>query len=147
MPHPYCAQSDIEARIDRKTLASLTNDTPNATSPDLSVLTTIIEDADSRIDSDLGQSYDIPLSYVGSMTKQISAILTIYYAYQRRSTVMEIPKSWSDRYEKALVILQQIASLKMTLDGVTTISSKEADIVSPDKVFDFTNNDTNVSRY
>lgn len=137
MAHPYSSQSDLEARISPKILASLTNDTPNTNAPDPQVLAALIEDADSTIDSMVGQVYPVPLAFVGTLVKQISAQLAIYKAYQRRSTEVAMPASWDMTYKTAMKQLQDIADLKLNLDNVTEIDSPEAEMVSNPQQFGF----------
>jgi phage gp36-like protein len=133
----YCSLTDIEARLGAKNVVGLSNDTPNATTPDAALVSTLIARADGVIDAQVRQVYDVPLSPVPEVIKSISVDLASFFLLQRRFSETEMPSDWQQAYKDAVDLLKDIADMKVALVGVSQIRSPEAEIVAPPPAMDF----------
>ena len=144
----YCAQADLQARIGLNQLAELSNDTANSGAVDATVVTAMIERADRTIDRYAGQVYTVPFvagtncTTIPSQIQQLSIDLSIYYLFMRRPGFLDCPRDWKDAYNDAMKVLADVSNLLTFLDGSPTVLSSEADIVAPDKIADFENDDS-----
>lgn len=134
----YCTQADLELRLPVLELAELTNDTANATAPNATIITALIEKADAYINGKIGQVYTTPLSPVPVQIKSLSVDLACFYIIQRRWSQVKMPDDWNLVYKNACQTIDDISNLLIKLDGSPTVSSEEADIVAPDVIVDFT---------
>jgi len=96
--------------------------------PNASVVTALILRADAKIDSKAGQVYNVPFSPVPDLIKQLSISFWVYFAFQRRPTNVEIPKSIQSAYDEAEKILEDISNQEANLPDTATIRSEEGSI-------------------
>ena len=133
----YSQQSDLETRISATTLARLCNDdNTDLTKADYETVKGLIARADAMIDAKVSEIYQTPLvTPIDLVVKNISVDLSIYFAYQRQSTGVDMPKSWDDTYKQAMATLDDIADEVIQLSQAQKIVSPEAVIVSPPAKF------------
>lgn len=146
----YCTQTDLELRLGTSQLAQLSNEQGNATSADANVITAIITQISSLIDSSVSQVYQIPLALTSASTVALINTLAVdmasYYLYLRRVGIADVPASYQNAYKQATTILQQIADQVNPLAGETVIAP-ETSLTSNNKMFDFNNTDSPASLY
>lgn len=144
----YCSQTDIENRISRLTLAQLTNDTANPTSPDSEVVDAILTNVNATIDSYAGQVYTVPFSPVPALIRRIAIDIACYEVMQRRPVNMDIPKGWEAQYRNAMAQLEKISNLLLRLPDSATIASAESNmVVRGEDAIDFTDTDQLMSNF
>ena len=127
----YCRPLDIQTHIGFKTLTELSNDTPNATAPDFTVVSDLIEHASTTIDAYISGVYTVPFNPVPKIINLIATDIACYLCFMRRFTEMDVPKFWVQEYKDAIQMVKDIADLKITLDTEPAVMSKEAEIVAP----------------
>lgn len=137
----YSEEADWNARIGAKMVAQCSNDTANSETADATVLTALVTAVDALIDGKLSQVYDVPLESTPDIVNDISADLVCVKLLQRRFSEMGLSPDWQQRGKDAMQNLQEIADLKIALPDTISVSSAEADIVAPDKVIDFNDED------
>lgn len=130
----YCNQTDLEYRITTRTLAQLTNDTANATTPDANVLELILTNVDAIIDSKAGQVYTVPFTTVPDIIKNIAISLACYQVFQRRPVNMAMPKDWETAYKDASQQLEDISNMLLRLPDTALIASSESSMNTSDAV-------------
>jgi phage gp36-like protein len=143
----YCVQADLEARVGKEQLALLTNDTAGTELSDPTVISALIERADTIVDARMTGLYATPFDPVPKIIKQCSVDIALYNAFLRRFASTEVPKEWVATYKQATDILDLIANLEIQLDTNPSVSSSEADIVSPVRLIDFNDSDNAASNY
>lgn len=132
---PYCNQTDIEALVPQTRLIELTNDDPEGTSVDTDILEAVQSGADGIIDGYLASRYEVPLSTVPVMIRELSKDITAYKLYQRRT--LEIPETISALYKNAIKLLQDISTGVVSL-GVSSVpdnSKIRVNKTSDDRLF------------
>ena len=139
-PH-YCNQTDLEYKLSTATLAALTNDTANATTPNANVLELILSNVDATIDAEVGEIYEVPFDPTPDIIKRIAIDLAVYECFQRRPVNIEMPKMWQEARDKAMKQLEAISDMLLQLPATATIGSTKSAIVANDLLIDF--NDTN----
>jgi hypothetical protein len=60
----------------------------------------------------------------------------------RRFSEIAAPAEWKKAYEDSVKLIDDIVNDRVELDGTPTVRGSIAEIVAPDKVFDFTNEDS-----
>lgn len=125
----YCTQTDLENRISSVTLAQLTSDTANSTTPDATVIATILARVNAVIDAKAGQVYTVPFTTVPDIIKQIAISLAVYDSFQRRPTNIEMPKMWQTERDTALKTLEDISNMLVSMPDTATIASAESSMV------------------
>lgn len=110
----YCAQSDLENRIDPQLLRSLSDDDGDGLA-DETVITAAISDADALIDTNLRARYTVPLDPVPDAVRSISAAVATYGLLTRRREI--VPVEHLKRYKSAIQLLDQIARGLASLDS------------------------------
>jgi len=143
----YCSQTDMEYRISTLTLAQLTNDTANATTPNANVIEQILVDVDAGIDAKCGILYTVPFTTVPDLIKDIATDLACFKAMQRRPVNMEIPKAWIEINKDAMQQLQDIGEGKVNLPTTATMATTVSDFTNAETtpLVDF--NDTDNGMY
>ena len=124
----YCTQTDLENRISRLTLAQMTSDTANSTTPDATVVATILARVNAEIDSKAGQVYTVPFTTVPEIIKNIAIDLACYEVFQRRPINMAMPKDWEQARKMAQQQLDDVSNMLVRLPDTATIASTESAI-------------------
>ena len=110
----YSTTTDLLARITSQTLVQLT-DTGGTGNVDDTIVGNAIADSDSMINAMIAPVYQVPLTSVPPVIKEISATMSIYRLHLFRSVD---PGVWKDEYERALMFLRSVAEGKAKLEGV-----------------------------
>lgn len=123
----YIDSDYIKARVDDSTLGKLTKE-KGGSSPDESLIASKISDAEVRVNSSIGNRYDVPLTTVPDKIKQITFDIALYLIYRtHRTHKMDEEIKWA--YERALKELDRIEDGRTKLIGVSELNS------SPTKIF------------
>jgi len=134
----YSALTDIEKLIPEETVIQLTDDEGTGEVVQDPV-TEAIAKADSEIDAYLAAQYDVPLSPVPALIRNLSTDIAIYNLYSRR--VEEIPQTRAERYKNAIRILEKISKGEISLGtgdpGVSASADESAEIskTEEDRIF------------
>lgn len=132
---PYCTQTDIEALVPTQRLVELTNDEADGTTVDEDVLLSVQEGADGIIDGYLASRYEVPLTTVPVMIREISKDLTAYKLFQRRA--LEIPETVNALYRNSIKLLQDISTgvVSIGVSSVTDNSKVRINKTADDRLF------------
>jgi phage gp36-like protein len=122
--------------------------------PDATIVSGILDKANSEIDAKAGQVYTVPFvagtncTSIPSIIKQIAIDLSTYFCFMRRFSEMEVPKQWIEAYKDACSRLEDVSNMLLKLDGSPTIASSEADMVTGNQSkIDFYNTDNQESHF
>lgn len=110
----YSTTTDLLSRVTEKTLVQLT-DKGGTGNVDEAIVGSAIADSDSMINAMIAPVYQVPLTNVPPVIKEISATMAIYRLHLFRSVD---PGVWKDEYERALSFLRSVAAGKAKLEGV-----------------------------
>lgn len=109
----YCILDDLKKSADERTIAQLTDDDAGA-AVNKDVVTEATAASDEVIDAHLRGRYDLPLSPVPPILKQLSVAMTLFHLYARRPEG-EIPEAVETRYKNAVRMLGNISDGKLTI--------------------------------
>jgi phage gp36-like protein len=132
----YCAKADILKQISEAELGDLTDDTGAGAVKD-DVVTAAIENADSEIDGYCGEKYTVPFTSVPGIVKRLSVDIALYNLYARREVqwASGMPDSRTNRYDKAIRLLEKVSQGKASLGEVPAPAG------NPDEVAEASMND------
>lgn len=102
----YCTLSDIRGMAPESDLVELTDET-DAGVIDQAKIDAAIGYADELIDGYLRGRYDLPMSPVPGMLKNLSADIALYRLYKNRSK-LAVPEAIKDGYTNAVKLLGAI---------------------------------------
>lgn len=112
----YSLKSDILSQISDDELAQLTSEQGDFI--DDNIVTSVITDSDSVIDSYVGKRYVVPVSPTPARLKNLSVVIAIYNLHSRRSAKLGgINDAIRASYDDAISYLKDISSGKAVLDG------------------------------
>ena len=141
----YCTKTDIIMRISEENLAELVNDVPNSEESHDYVLTALIAAADAEINSIVSERYTVPFSTVPSRIKDISVIITVYYAQLRRFSNVGVSSEWKEQYKSAIEELRRYAAGEQVLPSATDTGTDDTYLTTPTHFMDFEDEDNPVS--
>lgn len=124
----YCTEADlVPSLVNATLLAQLTNDDPDATATDDTVLDGFFADAEAEVDGYLGVRYDLPLADVPTLVVRLVARITRYRLYTSRPGEPE--EAITKDYEAAIKTLEGIAGGTISLGltpagGPTSVSPR-----------------------
>jgi len=104
----------IDAAIPAITLTRLTNDDPEADSPDEAVLAAGIENVEELVDGYLRGRYELPFVEVPSMVRGLAVNVLRHELYLRRPDGA-VPETVQVAYASAVKVLEQIRDGRVTL--------------------------------
>lgn len=141
MPGTYCTTADVESHISVVDLATLANDTLNATAPDLIVMAGLVSHAGAAIEAALQGTFAIPLVPTPPIINSIAVDIVLWLAYMRKSKSMPMPGPIQKSYDEAIATLTSIAELETSLGPGYSVLTPMADITAtqPDPRVDFVN--------
>jgi phage gp36-like protein len=120
----YSTTQDLLNRINEETLLQLA-DTDDDGVADEAIVQSAIADADSLINSMISPVYQVPLTSVPRVIRELSAAMAIYRLHLFRSAD---PGVWKDEYALALEFLQSVAAGKAALEGLVPEPPASADL-------------------
>ena len=135
----YSTTTDLLARVTAQTLVQLT-DRGGTGNVDETIVGSAIADSDSMINAMIAPLYQVPLTSVPPVIKELSATMAVYRLHLFRSID---PGVWKDEYERALTFLRSVAEGKAKLEGVLAAPPTSGSL--SDSV-DFSSNDRSFSR-
>ena len=130
----YTSLAELKKKIDESTLIQLVDDEKlkpafidddeNDHADMVGRISDSITAADALIDAYCGAKYEVPFASAPQIVQEISAMLTIYNLYTRRS-IREIPQVRIDQYEQAIDTLTKIGDGTISL-GITPPPTDES---------------------
>jgi len=133
----YCAKTDILNQMSEQTLAQLTSESGDVI--DDIVVSAVITDADSLVDSYCGGRYTLPFSPVPARVKNCSVAIAIYNLYSRRPAMGGVNESIRKNYEDVVSFLKDISTGKAIIDGAAkptaNVSATGGEFKANDRVF------------
>jgi len=133
----YSTESDLLNRIEEATLIQLTDRTGSG-QVDSALVTTAIEDADAIINGIISSVYQVPLTNVPRVIRELSSTIAVYRLHLFRSVDSGV---WKDAYKGAISFLDLVAERKATLEGVVAKPStagsqaNSVEFISEDRKF------------
>ena len=124
----YCTTADMEKLMSAESLRQLADDGPDGPAYE-DVLAEAIEQADREIDAYIGVVQSVPLDPVPPLVANLSAKIAIYKLYSRRDHLD--PGVWGKGYERALSLLQKIATGGLSLGSSGEDGSGPAEPLEP----------------
>lgn len=115
----YCSLADLQLTIPAMTLIQLSNDDGAATLINIAVVEEAVRQAEELVDAHLRGRYNLPLTPVVSVIKDMTVNLARHWLYARRPEGEELPGAVVRTYKAALQMLEQIRDGKLTL-GIPT---------------------------
>ena len=94
----YSTSQDLLARVTTRTLVQLT-DRGGTGNVDEAIVQSAIADSDSMINAMIAPIYQVPLTTVPPVIRELSATMAVYRLHLFRSVD---PGVWKDEYERAL---------------------------------------------
>ncbi len=130
---PYATIDDlVPLRLTGEDLTELTNDDPDATSPDMTVVSAAFAEATGLVDGYCGQRYGTPLQASAMVRAIMLDLVTYALATRRRQTKPN--ETWSERRDQAIALLRDVAAGKASLDQPATAAqpqSSSASVTTP----------------
>lgn len=117
----YCTLDDLQNGMSQKTLVELSNDDPMASDVSEPVIDHVISMAAEEIDGYLRGRYQLPLTVVPTMVRQLSIDVVRYHLYARRSEGTNFPPAILERYKQAIVKLENLR------EGLISLGQAEGD--------------------
>ena len=115
----YCSLADLQLAIPAQTLIWLSNDDESAAAVNAGVVEQAVAQAEELIDGFLRGRYNLPLSPVPTIVKDMTVNLARHWLYARRPEGSELPDAVTRTYKSALQMLEAIRDAKLTI-GVPT---------------------------
>ena len=111
----YCTLADLKLAIPAHTLIQLSNDDVSATDIDMAVVEEAVRQAEELVDGYLRGRYNLPLSPVPSIIKDMTVNLARHWLYARRPEGNELPEAVTRTWKAALQTLEAIRDNRITL--------------------------------
>ena len=153
----YCSQADLEKKIGQQRLAELTNDNMTqgitlggaGSLPDVDVVTKLIAEADSIIDSYVGMRYAVPflVTAVPADINTASIDISCYLAFKRQIVANKITEDWQATYDSTIESLRLIASGEMEIGEDANQAQGKIVNVTDVQQTQFYNSDYNISKF
>ena len=111
----YCSLADLKLAIPAHTLVQLSNDDVSATDIDMSVVEESVRQAEELVDGYLRGRYNLPLSPVPSIVKDMTVNLARHWLYARRPEGNDLPDAVTRTWKAALQTLEAIRDNRITI--------------------------------
>ena len=122
----YCSLADLQLAIPLQTLIWLSNDDESATAMNQAVVEEAVRQAEELVDAYLRGRYNLPLSPVPSVVKDMAVNLARHWLYARRPEGSELPDAVTRTYKSSLQMLEAIRDGKLTIgDPVASTPTPE----------------------
>ena len=115
----YCTLADLQLAVPAQTLIWLSDDNPEATEINLSVVEESVRQAEELVDAHLRGRYTLPLDPVSTVIKDMTVNLARHWLYARRPEGNELPDAVTRTYKSALQMLETIRDGKLTIGTPT----------------------------
>lgn len=137
----YASAAELAVAVPERTLVRLSNDDPEATEVDASVVAAELSHSSQLMDLYLGQLYVLPLVAATTLATDVLRTLCVdiarYRLYQRRPET-DIPPAVVEAYTRALANLTLIRDGKLGI-GAVSLTSGAGYVATRtrDRTFDF----------
>lgn len=115
----YCSLVDLQLSIPSQTLIQLSNDDGAAAVINVAVVEEAVRQAEELVDAHLRGRYNLPLTPVPSVVKDMTVNLARHWLYARRPEGSDFPDAVTRTYRSTLQMLGQIRDARLTI-GVPT---------------------------
>lgn len=115
----YCSLADLQLAIPAQTLIWLSDDNPEAAGINLPVVEEAVRQAEELVDAHLRGRYNLPLSPVPTIVKDMTVNLARHWLYARRPEGNELPDAVVRTYKSAMSLLETIRDGKLTIGQPT----------------------------
>ena len=115
----YCSLDDLQLAIPPQTLIWLSNDDESATAVNAGVVEQAVVQAEELVDGFLRGRYNLPLSPVPTIVKDMTVNLPRHWLYARRPEGNELPDAVVRTYKSAMSLLETIRDGKLTIGQPT----------------------------
>lgn len=115
----YCSLDDLQLAIPPQTLIWLSNDDESATTVNAGVVEQAVAQAEELIDGFLRGRYNLPLSPVPTIVKDMTVNLARHWLYARRPEGNELPDAVVRTHKSAMSLLETIRDGKLTIGQPT----------------------------
>lgn len=115
----YCSLDDLQLAIPPQTLIWLSNDDESATAVNVGVVEQAVAQAEELIDGFLRGRYNLPLSPVPTIVKDMTVNLARHWLYARRPEGNELPDAVVRTHKSAMSLLETIRDGKLTIGQPT----------------------------
>ena len=121
----YCSLADLQLAIPAQTLIWLSNDAESATTINAVVVEEAVRQAEELAEAHLRGRYNLPLSPVPTVIKDITVNLARHWLYARRPEGSELPDAVTRTYKSSLQQLESIRDGKLTIGTPTGEAAPE----------------------
>ena len=115
----YCSLDDLQLAIPPQTLIWLSNDDESATAVNAGVVEQAVAQAEELVDGFLRGRYNLPLSPVPTIVKDMTVNLARHWLYTRRPEGNELPDAVVRTHKSAMSLLETIRDGKLTIGQPT----------------------------
>ena len=115
----YCSLDDLQLAIPPQTLIWLSNDDESATAVNAGVVEQAVAQAEELVDGFLRGRYNLPLSPVPTIVKDMTVNLARHWLYARRPEGNELPDAVVRTHKSAMSLLETIRDGKLTIGQPT----------------------------
>lgn len=111
----YCSLEDIAKAIPARTLIELSNDDPEAVTPDNGIIEWHIEQSEQVVDGFIRERYPVPFVEVPTLVRTWTIAIARHALYCRRIDGQELPDAVVRTYKDALKMLEMVQARKVSL--------------------------------
>lgn len=115
----YLTPEELLAFLPQKSVAQLTNDDPQAKEVDMDKVKETLRAAEELTDGYLRGRYELPLSTVPTLLRDVVRTIARFKLYERRPE-SNMPETVMETYKAAVKTLEQIRSGRITLGVAAT---------------------------
>lgn len=115
----YLTPEELLAFLPQKSVAQLTNDDPQAKEVDMDKVKETLRVAEELTDGYLRGRYELPLSTVPTLLRDVVRTIARFKLYERRPE-SNMPETVMETYKAAVKTLEQIRSGRITLGVAAT---------------------------
>lgn len=115
----YLTPEEMLAFLPERAAVQLTNDDPRATEPDAGRIEEALRAAGELVDGYLRGRYELPLSTVPTLLRDVARTIARFKLYERRPE-SDMPETVMETYKAAVKTLEQIRGGRITLGVAAT---------------------------
>lgn len=115
----YCVLADIQAEIPQVQLIQLTDDTVPPVAVNQPVVDKAIADASDIINAYVGERYQVPITIVPALVKNMAVDLAVYRLFLRRKK-QNLPEAAQKAYDNTMRLLRDVQAGRLSL-GVSSL--------------------------
>ncbi len=127
----YCTLADLKLAVPERTLIELTNDTttdygaPAPTTINTDIVESAVRQAEEIVDAHLRGRYNLPLSPVPTVIKDVTVNLARHWLYARRPEGAALPDTVSQTFKASMHMLEKIRDNKLTIGDPSGTATPE----------------------